>query len=685
MALPASGPIGMSAIRTEIDNAGKASNLSLTLLGSMSGSGATRTSGYVALNQSSTNKPSPPFPASIGEWYSYVHGQSKGCGNSLNFTLGGYYTYAKYLITGENGSISTTTMYLPTSPGGNTIKCYIYNTTTLRQNDMPFNDAGGLTLNTPSFDGTFTTTTPQTYSHTFTSGAPSRSLYIVAWDNSVSPGSYDFVVSPSCGIIGTTTTTTTTSTTTTTTTLPPTTTSTTTTTTTLPPTTTTTTTSTTTTTTTLPPTTTTTTTSTTTTTTTPPPTTTSTTTTTTTPPPTTTSTTTTTTTLPPTTTSTTTTTTTLPPITTSTTTTTTTAVVPITFTATPSCVDGVGQIVVTNYAGGNGNYQWIAISGISRSDAAFQVASGTRFAAGSSFTFSSLANGNYWVALRDTANNTGITNDPGININCIPITTTSTTTTTTTSLPTTTTTTTSTTTTTTTAATINCGGTVNFNGASIYPYTTNVTLGTNTGEVTLTYDAQTIPDWFIVQYNSSIVVNTGYRGGSDYDFGGFNRPSFRTSLQGRIDPIYNTTYPDLTNYPDDGYPRVTSPGTGIATFNKSTTTPTTATFQVYAPGSSTLWSATLSCPVTTTTSTTTTTTTVTPSTFFIRGINCADANDARLFSYSDGPLNNGDVIQIDSGANIGCWTLSTTKPGTGANGSITGLWSIIAGCGSCGI
>jgi hypothetical protein len=211
-----------------------------------------------------------------------------------------------------------------------------------------------------------------------------------------------------------------------------------------------------------------TTTSTTTTTTTPPPTTTSTTTTTTTPPPTTTTTTT----------STTTTTTTPPPTTTttttSTTTTTTTAVVPITFTATPSCVDGVGQIAVTSYAGGNGNYQWIAISGISRNDAAFQVASGTRFAAGSSFTFSSLANGNYWVALRDTANNTGITNDPGININCIPTTTTttSTTTTTTTPPPTTTTTTTSTTTTTTTPP----------------PTTTTTTTSTTTTTTTTTAD-----------------------------------------------------------------------------------------------------------------------------------------------------------------------------------------------------
>lgn len=116
------------------------------------------------------------------------------------------------------------------------------------------------------------------------------------------------------------------------------------------------------------------------------------------------------------------------------TTTTTTTVAPITFTATPSCVAGSGQIAVTSYAGGNGSYQWIAISSISRNDAIFQAAAGTRFAAGSSYTFSSLANGNYWIALRDTAGNTGATNDPGINIACATTTTTTSTTTTTTTL-----------------------------------------------------------------------------------------------------------------------------------------------------------------------------------------------------------------------------------------------------------
>lgn len=115
------------------------------------------------------------------------------------------------------------------------------------------------------------------------------------------------------------------------------------------------------------------------------------------------------------------------------TTTTTTTVAPITFSVSASCAAGSGQILVNNYAGGNGSYEWIAISSVSRATAIANAASGPRFAAGSSYTFTSLADGNYWVALRDTAGNTGATNDPGINIACA---TTSTTTTTTTAAPT---------------------------------------------------------------------------------------------------------------------------------------------------------------------------------------------------------------------------------------------------------
>jgi hypothetical protein len=75
----------------------------------------------------------------------------------------------------------------------------------------------------------------------------------------------------------------------------------------------------------------------------------------------------------------------------------------------------------------------------------------------------------------------------------------------------------------------------------------------------------------------------------------------------------------------------------------------------------------------------------TRSTLYIKGTSCTDpVNDVRSFSYSGG-LQDGDVIQINSGANIGCYTMSTFKPGVGTNGNIDGLYTIIGDCLNCTI
>ena len=196
MALPASGPISMSMIRTELQNGGKTTDLSLTFLGSMSGSGANRTSGYTPINQSSLTKPSSLLPASIGEWYSYDHSTNKACGNPLNLTLGAFYTYVRYEVTGIVGSTSTTQMTMPTNPG-NTIKCHIYT------GSYPFTNLGTLT-GTPVFNGTFTSAGSQFYS--FNLASTSTILHVVAWDETVAVGNYLFAVNPSCGTTTTTTT-----------------------------------------------------------------------------------------------------------------------------------------------------------------------------------------------------------------------------------------------------------------------------------------------------------------------------------------------------------------------------------------------------------------------------------------------------------------------------------------------
>jgi hypothetical protein len=153
---------------------------------------------------------------------------------------------------------------------------------------------------------------------------------------------------------------------------------------------------------------------------------------------------------------------------------------------------------------------------------------------------------------------------------------------------------------------IPCGTSSSFSGGVAYPTTQSVTLGTDTGTVVLNYNAQTAPDRFIVEWNGNVVIDTGYRGGSQYDFGGGSRSAFTSTLTGDIDPITLNTYPDLTTYPDDGYPRIVGIGMGTASFVKNLASDTFATIKVYAPMSSTAWSYTMNCPTTTTTTTTTT-------------------------------------------------------------------------------
>jgi len=159
------------------------------------------------------------------------------------------------------------------------------------------------------------------------------------------------------------------------------------------------------------------------------------------------------------------------------------------------------------------------------------------------------------------------------------------------------TTTTSTTSSTTTQVPVPCGTTSTYGGGSAYPTPNTITLGSGTGTVTLTFDGQNVPDRFIVQWNGNYVIDTGYRGSATYNFGGANRNTFKTNLNGKVDPITGVTYPNTTYWPLDGYPAVINPGSGITTFSKTSSSPTTANVFVYAPIAGTQWEFRLSCPV----------------------------------------------------------------------------------------
>jgi hypothetical protein len=99
-------------------------------------------------------------------------------------------------------------------------------------------------------------------------------------------------------------------------------------------------------------------------------------------------------------------------------------------------------------------------------------------------------------------------------------------------------------------------------------YTITIDVGNGTGNLTLTYNAINIPDKFEVFWNNTTVIDTGFRGSS----------------------TYNSELNAL------GYPNVSGTGSGSASFNKTSQSPSVITIVVTAPLSGTRWTATLSCP-----------------------------------------------------------------------------------------
>lgn len=203
-----------------------------------------------------------------------------------------------------------------------------------------------------------------------------------------------------------------------------------------------------------------------------------------------------------------------------------------------------------------------------------------------------------------------------------------------------------------------CDAPTAFSGGQSYPSSQSVQLGSGTGEVILDFEAFGVPDRFIMHYDDTVVIDTGYRGTSNYDFGGADRSSFNASLSGKVDPILETTYPDISNFPDDGYPRIVSPGDGTASFLKNTTSPTIAQVQVYGPMAGTAWNFTAGCPA------------IDLTVAAIRlvsddcGGDSSAAFDARIylditdFSF----VLNGGVLKVNNGTSVNTLPLPTYNP-----------------------
>jgi len=143
---------------------------------------------------------------------------------------------------------------------------------------------------------------------------------------------------------------------------------------------------------------------------------------------------------------------------------------------------------------------------------------------------------------------------------------------------------------------VSCNGSTSYTGGQNYPTEVIVNLGSTTGTVTLTINPIAVPDRYIVNWNSSNVIDTGYRSSVASKFSspsGIDRSGFTSQLTGLTDPILGTTYPDNVNFLD-GYPNVSSITT--FSFNKNLATPNFARLQIYGPLVGTEWTITISFP-----------------------------------------------------------------------------------------
>lgn len=148
-------------------------------------------------------------------------------------------------------------------------------------------------------------------------------------------------------------------------------------------------------------------------------------------------------------------------------------------------------------------------------------------------------------------------------------------------------------------AIVPCGTTITYSGGAAYPSIGAKVVGTGTGSVSIEFDAQNVPDRFILYWGDNPVIDTGYRGNSSFNYGGNDRNEFNDDLNGKVDPITGLTYPNTgsTNSAPDGYPYVPSIGQGTSSFQKTTNQPINTITKVYAPMPGTAWSYKVGCPV----------------------------------------------------------------------------------------
>lgn len=133
-------------------------------------------------------------------------------------------------------------------------------------------------------------------------------------------------------------------------------------------------------------------------------------------------------------------------------------------------------------------------------------------------------------------------------------------------------------------------------GGVSYPTTRMISLGPNLGTVSVYLNALTKPDRLIINFDNSVVLDTGYYGSSLYSYGQVLRSGFTNFLVGRVDPITGNVYPFVDpNHDPDNFPKVNGAVISNSSFIKNSSTQT-CTVSVFAPMTSTKWDMRLGCP-----------------------------------------------------------------------------------------
>lgn len=122
---------------------------------------------------------------------------------------------------------------------------------------------------------------------------------------------------------------------------------------------------------------------------------------------------------------------------------------------------------------------------------------------------------------------------------------------------------------------LRCGGSFSFNGGEAFPKTIAIYIGGGTGQVNVNYNAQSIPDKFVIREGGLVRASSGYRGNSAY------QTMLDSALIAR------------------GEPTETIAGSGIGVvYYYSATLMDWVYVDVYAPITNTAWSFNLTCQIT---------------------------------------------------------------------------------------